>query len=136
MDNISTNKRSWNMSRIKSRNTGPERKVRSILHAFGYRFRLHSGKLPGSPDIVLPKYKTTIFVHGCFWHRHGGCKSAYIPKSRTEFWMNKFRENTQRDLRSQEALKHMGWNVFIIWECQTKNINNLAEIITQYFKSL
>lgn len=86
------------MSRIRSRNTNPEKQLRSLLHRAGYRFRINVKKLPGSPDIVLPKYRTAIFVHGCFWHRHAGCKYAYIPKSRIEFWDNKFQSTVERDL--------------------------------------
>ena len=93
VDNLTQEKRSWNMSRIKDKNTKPELVVRSILHRMGYRFRLHRKDLPGKPDIVLPKYKTVIFVHGCFWHRHKGCKYAYQPKSRVDFWQKKFKGN-------------------------------------------
>ncbi len=97
--------RSRNMSAIKSKNTKPEIKVRKVLHSMGYRFRLHSKDLPGSPDIVLPKYKTVIFVHGCFWHRHENCKYASTPKTRQEFWNKKFKTNIERDLEIQEKIK-------------------------------
>ena len=112
--------RSRNMSAIKSKNTKPEIKVRKILHSMGYRFRLHSKDLPGSPDIVLPKYKTVIFVHGCFWHRHENCKYATTPKTRQEFWNKKFKENINRDNLNQANLSLKGWKIIIIWECQLK----------------
>ena len=112
--------RSRNMSAIKSKNTKPEIKVRKLLHSMGYRFRLHRKNLPGSPDIVLPKYKTVIFVHGCFWHRHENCKYASTPKIRKEFWEKKFRENINRDNLNQANLALKGWKIIIIWECQLK----------------
>ena len=122
-------KRSRNMSAIKSKNTKPEIAVRKVLHSMGYRFRLHSKDLPGSPDIVLPKYKTVIFVHGCFWHRHENCKYASTPKTRQEFWEAKFRENINRDKLNQENLFSKGWKIIIVWECEIKdkyfNLNRL-----------
>ena len=121
--------RSRNMSAIKSKNTKPEIAVRKVLHSMGYRFRLHSKDLPGSPDIVLPKYKTVIFVHGCFWHRHENCKYASTPKTRQEFWEAKFRENINRDKLNQENLFSKGWKIIIVWECEIKdkdfNLNRL-----------
>ena len=113
--------RSRNMSAIKSKNTKPEIKVRKVLHSMGYRFRLHRKDLPGSPDIVLPKYKTVIFVHGCFWHRHENCKYASTPKTRQEFWEAKFRENINRDKLNQENLSSKGWKIIIVWECEIKD---------------
>ena len=113
--------RSRNMSAIKSKNTKPEIKVRKVLHSMGYRFRLHSKDLPGSPDIVLPKYKTVIFVHGCFWHRHENCKYASTPKTRQEFWNKKFNENINRDKINQENLSSKGWKIIIVWECEIKD---------------
>ena len=113
--------RSRNMSAIKSKNTKPEITVRKLLHSMGYRFRLHKKDLPGSPDIVLPKYKTVIFVHGCFWHRHQNCKYASNPKTRREFWEKKFKENIERDKKTQEKLKNLGWKTKIVWECEIKN---------------
>jgi len=113
--------RSRNMSAIKSKNTKPEIAVRKLLHSMGYRFRLHRKDLPGSPDIVLPKYKTVIFVHGCFWHRHENCKYASTPKTREEFWEAKFRENINRDKLNQENLSSKGWKIIIVWECEIKD---------------
>ena len=124
--------RSRNMSAIKSKNTKPEIKVRKVLHSMGYRFRLHSKDLPGSPDIVLPKYKTVIFVHGCFWHRHENCKYASTPKTRKEFWNKKFTENKKRDSEIQEKIKILDWRSVVIWECETKNIENLREKLIDF----
>jgi DNA mismatch endonuclease (patch repair protein) len=130
-DSISKEKRSWNMSRISGKNTKPEIIVRKYLHSLGFRFRIHQKDLPGKPDIVLPKYRTVVFVNGCFWHRHANCKYAYMPKSRTEFWNKKFNDTIDRDSRNTKALISLGWNVLIIWECEVKNENwqNLQSLI-------
>ena len=125
--------RSRNMSAIKSKNTKPELAVRKVLHSMGYRFRLHGKGLPGSPDIVLPKYKTVIFVHGCFWHRHENCKYATTPKTRQEFWNKKFTTNIERDLEIQEKIKNLNWRSVVIWECETKNKENLRDKIIDVF---
>jgi len=120
MDNISASRRSWNMAQVKGKDTTPERQVRSILHSLGFRFRLHRRDLPGTPDIVLPKWKTIIFVHGCFWHRHPGCKKASIPTSNAAFWTAKFRRNKLRDKANVKRLTNLGWRVIIIWECELR----------------
>ena len=134
MDTISKEHRSWNMSRIRSRDTKPEMIVRSLLHRMGFRFRVHVGGLPGKPDIVLPKYRSVVFVHGCYWHRHPGCEFAYTPKSRVEFWQQKFADNVQRDKEAIDELGREGWEVFIVWECETKDDDviqyRLSEIAT------
>ncbi len=127
MDTLTKEKRSWNMSRIRFKNTKPELVVRSTLHRMGYRFRLHVKKLLGNPDIVLPKHRTVIFVHGCFWHRHPGCKYAYMPKSRQEFWAEKFKENVVRHEKVTEELRGLGWKVLVVWECEISNIHKLHE---------
>jgi len=127
-----SDQRSRNMSAIKSKNTKPEIKVRKVLHSMGYRFRLHVKDLPGSPDIVLPKYKTVIFVHGCFWHRHKNCKYASTPKTRQEFWEAKFRENCNRDRLNQEDLFSKGWKIIIVWECEIKDKNSN---LNRFFKN-
>ena len=119
------------MSRIRSRDTKPEVVVRSLLHGMGYRFRLHRRDLPGRPDIVLPRYKTVVFVHGCFWHRHADCRYAYNPKSRIEFWEEKFKENVRRDQRQREELRNLDWRVVTIWECETRDREYLQEQIVQ-----
>lgn len=109
--------RSYNMSRIKSKNTKPEMLVRKFLHANGFRYKLHDKSLPGKPDIVLPKYKTVIFVHGCFWHGHKNCKYFVVPKTRTEWWLNKINGNIANDAKAAKALRKKGWKVIYIWEC-------------------
>lgn len=119
-DMLTSERRSWNMSRIRGRNTKPEIRVRSLLHRAGFRFRLHKKELPGRPDIVLTKYQTTIFVHGCFWHRHSGCKNATTPSTRAEFWKNKFSDNVRRDARTRTELEAAGWTVLTVWECELK----------------
>jgi len=124
--------RSKNMSAIKSKNTKPEIAVRKLLHSMGYRFRLHRKDLPGSPDIVLPKYKTVIFVHGCFWHRHENCKYASTPKTRKEFWENKFKLNLRRDSEVQEKIKSIGWQSVVIWECEINNKFVLKDILKKF----
>ena len=134
MDKISKEHRSWNMSRIRSKDTTPEKTVRSLLHKMGYRFRLHRKDLPGKPDIVLPKYKTVIFVHGCFWHRHENCKYASIPKTNTEFWLDKLNKNVERDKKNQAELKKLGWKVIVIWECEIINIGKLYSYIEELNK--
>ena len=118
MDTISKDRRRWNMQRIRSKNTSPELTVRSFLHRNGFRFKLHVKDLPGTPDIVLPKYKTIIEVRGCFWHRHPGCKYAYSPKTRVNFWKKKFQENVQRDRRNDLLLSNAGFRVLTVWECE------------------
>lgn len=117
------------MARIKGKNTRPEKRVRSLLHAMGYRFRLHRKDLPGTPDIVLPKYGAVVFVHGCFWHQHPGCKRASIPTSNEEFWQKKLAANKRRDARVEKELNDRGWKVIIIWECELKNPDSLCERI-------
>lgn len=135
MDQISKAHRSWNMSRIRCRDTNPERAVRSILHRLGYRFRLHASDLPGKPDIVLPKWNQVILVHGCFWHRHGQCKLAYTPKSRLAFWTKKFQQNVHRDIVNLRKLRRLGWHVRVIWECQTQKPGRLARKLDRLIQS-
>jgi len=125
MDRLDKNRRSWNMGRIKGRNTAPEIAVRSMLHRAGFRFRLHSKTLPGKPDIVLQSRGTVIFVHGCFWHRHTGCKQCYMPKSNMEFWETKFAGNVERDKKYTRALEKAGWKVIIVWECELQSQDKL-----------
>lgn len=121
MDSLTPEKRSWNMSRIRGKNTRPEMTVRSLLHGQGYRFRLADKKLPGKPDIVLPKYRAVVLVHGCFWHRHAGCKYAYTPKSRLDFWNRKFEENVARDKNNFSLLQENDWLPIVVWECEIKH---------------
>ncbi|MEN7551872.1 DNA mismatch endonuclease Vsr [Rapidithrix thailandica] len=112
--------RSYNMSRIKGKDTKPEMLVRKFLFSEGFRYRLHDKKLPGKPDLVFPKYKTVVFIHGCFWHGHEGCKYFVVPKTRTEWWVDKINKNKQRDLANIDLLFKEGWKVIIVWECELK----------------
>lgn len=117
--------RSRIMRAIAKKNTRPELAVRRTLHALGLRFRLHRSDLPGTPDVVLPRHKMAIQVHGCFWHQHPGCRHAKQPRSRPDYWLPKLARNTERDVQSKAALKAAGWRVLVIWECETKNLEKL-----------
>ena len=133
-DIYSKEKRSELMSKVRSKNTKPELIIRSRLQKLGFRFRLHRKDIPGCPDITLPKYKTVIFVHGCFWHQHPGCKKATIPINNYDFWQAKLNENSERDKRQISQLKNLGWKVIVIWECDIKKdlenvINYLVSVI-------
>lgn len=120
------------MSTIRGSNTQPERLVRSYLHGAGLRFRLHKRSLPGSPDIVLPRYRAVVFIHGCFWHRHPGCRLATTPATRPEFWQQKFQANVTRDQRTSNLLRSAGWRVFTIWGCEADN----SEVLDRLFLSI
>ena len=133
MDIYTTKQRSWNMSRIRSKDTVPELAVRSFLFKNGFRFRLHDCKLPGHPDIVLPKYKTVIEIRGCFWHRHPGCPQATMPSTNSNFWQEKFNKNIERDRKTEKQLKELGWNLIVIWECDLKKTGYL-EILPEKIK--
>lgn len=131
VDIVSETQRSYNMSRIRSKNTNPEIVVRSLLHRLGYRFTVNGPKnkhLPGRPDIILPKYNTVIFVHGCFWHGHAGCKDFRLPKSRTDWWRVKIEGNMRRDEHNMEALHRLGWKVVTIWSCELSNKKKLSKL--------
>ena len=135
-DVYSEEKRSIVMSKVKSKNSKPEIELRSILHCLGFRFSLHSDKLPGKPDILLSKYKTVVFVHGCFWHQHEGCGKATIPRQNHEFWKKKLYRNKERDREVQEKLLKLGWNVATVWECELRKgedavIQELTEFIRE-----
>lgn len=114
------------MRRVRGKDTTPEKVVRSLLHRLGFRFRLHRADLPGNPDIVLPKYGAVVFVHGCFWHRHVGCPRASTPASRQEYWLPKFRRTVERDKEKHQLLRNAGWNVIVVWECELRDIAQLA----------
>ena len=135
MDVHSKETRSFNMSRIKGKNTKPEILVRKYLFSQGLRYRLYSKNLPGRPDIVLQKYHTVIFIHGCFWHGHEGCRYFVVPKTRTEWWLNKINTNRENDRKNCELLKEMKWNVITVWECSLKKkkqestLNNILNMI-------
>ncbi|MHA6193867.1 very short patch repair endonuclease [Pseudomonas wadenswilerensis] len=128
---ITSDLRSKIMRSVSRKNTKPEIIVRSLLHSLGFRFRLHQKSLPGSPDIVLAKYKTAIFVHGCFWHRHPGCRYASTPKTRQEFWLPKFEANVTRDAKKEAQLIELGWRVLVIWECETRLLTQLEDRLKQ-----
>ncbi len=119
-DRLSKEKRSWNMSRIHGADTSIEVKVRKYLYHAGFRYRKNDKRFPGKPDIVLPRYKCVVFIHGCFWHNHSGCKGATIPKTRTEFWMQKLNRNVCNDSKHTQLLEDMGWRVLVVWECEIK----------------
>jgi len=127
--------RSYNMSRIRSKDTKPEMLVRRFLHKNGFRYRLHVKDMPGKPDIVLPKYKTVIFVHGCFWHGHQGCKYYVVPKTRTEWWLHKIGNNITHDANAERLLKAAGWNVIKVWECELKK-TSFEETLNNLLKTL
>jgi DNA mismatch endonuclease (patch repair protein) len=112
--------RSYNMSRIKGKDTKPEILVRRFLFSNGFRYRLHDKRLPGKPDLVLPKYKVVVFIHGCYWHGHNGCKYFVVPKTRTQWWLDKITGNQSRDSVHTAALRELGWRVIIVWECELK----------------
>jgi DNA mismatch endonuclease, patch repair protein len=124
-DIISTSSRSDLMGRVRQKNTDPELRVRKVAHAIGYRFRIHRKDLPGRPDLVFPKYRTAILIHGCFWHRHAGCRRCTSPKSNSVFWSAKFVANINRDRRNISDLKKLGWKVAVIWECEAFNAREI-----------
>jgi len=134
MDVFSPAKRSAVMSRIRGKNTKPEMVVRKLAHALGYRFRLHRRDLPGVPDLVFPRLKKVVFVHGCFWHQHSGCRYAYRPKSHVEFWQKKFLTNVTRDRVARADLTKLGWQVNVIWECQTLDLRRLERRLTAFLE--
>ncbi|NPT36263.1 very short patch repair endonuclease [Paraburkholderia xenovorans] len=131
-DTLTPAQRSKRMSLIRGKNTGPELAVRKLVYAAGYRYRLHSIKLPGRPDLVFHGRRKVIFVHGCFWHRHEGCRLARLPKSRLEFWGEKLEGNKRRDMRNQEALVEIGWSVLVVWECELADEKALIERIRAF----
>ncbi|RVA06534.1 very short patch repair endonuclease [Mesorhizobium sp. M7A.F.Ca.US.001.02.1.1] len=135
MDIVTPAVRSAMMGRIKGKDTKPEMAVRKLAHAMGYRFRLHRRDLPGKPDLVFPSRNTVIFVHGCFWHRHEGCKCCYSPKSNVEFWQGKFNHNIARDERVLGELQDLGWKVAVVWECEVDDLPGLKSKLQAYLES-
>ncbi|MDI7267573.1 MAG: very short patch repair endonuclease [Myxococcota bacterium] len=131
-DVFSRPKRSWIMSRVRGQNTQPELIVRSSLHRRGHRFRLHVRELPGCPDIVLPRHRSVVFVHGCFWHGHKGCRLAALPTTRRLFWRTKFSGNARRDTLVVRRLRRLGWRVLIVWQCQTHDGERLAGRLSRF----
>jgi DNA mismatch endonuclease (patch repair protein) len=134
MDTLTPAERSERMSRVKGKGSVAERRVRSLAHAMGYRFRLHGAKLPGKPDLVFASRRKAIFVHGCFWHRHPDetCRLARLPKSRRDFWIPKLEGNRTRDLRNEAALTAMGWTALTIWECELRNEASIRDRIRAF----
>lgn len=134
MDRISKTRRSWNMSRIRGANTGPERAVWEILRSLGFQPQLNRRDLPGVPDLVLPARRIALFVHGCFWHRHTNCRFSYSPKTNTSFWNTKFRANIARDRLVRRQLSRLGWRTLVVWECELRVIDQLKARIRQGIK--
>ena len=133
-DNLTAEQRKKNMTAIKSRHTKPEIIVRSIIHRLGFRFRLHDAKLPGKPDIVLPRHKKIILVHGCFWHIHDCKRGNVTPKTNVEYWQNKRLRNVERDKQNLEFYKNAGWKVLVVWECQTKDFLTIEKTLVTFLK--
>jgi DNA mismatch endonuclease, patch repair protein len=130
-DSLSIARRSWLMSRVSAKNTKPEMVVRRAAHALGYRFRLHRTDLPGCPDLVFPKLRRLIFVHGCYWHRHQ-CRKATMPSSNVDFWQKKFAKNLARDKRVLADMHDLGWDAMVVWECETKDSGSLCDRLTAF----
>lgn len=119
------------MQKVRQRDTKPEMVVRRAAHKLGYRFRLHRRDLPGSPDLVFHRHRAVLFVHGCFWHRHPDCRHASFPKANAEFWLEKFRRNVERDVRKEGELRQSGWRVFVVWECETRDLTGLRQRLSE-----
>jgi len=131
-DVFTPEKRRSIMATVHGRNTSPEKRVRSMLHKLGYRFRLHATSLPGRPDIVLPRYRKVVFVHGCFWHQHPGCSRASTPTTNREFWLAKLQGNVARDLLVQQQLKEVGWQFMVVWECELRRPQDVEDRLRQF----
>lgn len=132
-DRVSPERRTEIMRAVRSKNTLPEIIVRRAAYRLGLRFRLYAKELPGKPDLVFPKWRTVIFVNGCFWHRHPGCSKASTPKTNVEFWQKKFADNLRRDEANHKRLEELGWRVVVLWQCQVRTIENTVELLSQYF---
>ncbi|WP_321881423.1 very short patch repair endonuclease [Burkholderia cepacia] len=128
VDFLSRKERSERMARIRGKDTFPELTLRKILHRMGLRYRLYNKKLPGKPDMSFPKFRSIIFVHGCFWHHHEGCRIATLPKSNTQFWIEKFEKNVARDAHVKIELEKLGWKVFVVWECELSSVKRALEV--------
>ncbi len=125
---------SFRMKRVKQRDTAPELIVRKLLFSKGYRYRIHRDDLPGSPDVVFPGRRKVIFVHGCFWHGHENCKRASLPKTRTEYWASRVAKNHERDVRSISILEELGWSTYVVWECETSNVDSLERRLSRFLE--
>jgi DNA mismatch endonuclease (patch repair protein) len=135
LDRLDSKRRSENMRHIGPKDTTPEMCVRRLVHALGFRYRLHGPDLPGKPDLVFPSRKKVIFVNGCFWHRHPGCPYAYTPKSRVEFWTTKLDGNHKRDLRNLEILEEQGWKALTVWECETRDVERVNRVLRRFLRT-
>ena len=133
-DTLSPNERSKRMSLIRGKGSSPELKLRRLVHGMGFRYRLHVKDLPGKPDLVFTSRRAVIFMHGCFWDRHPGCKLARMPKSKLDFWRPKLEGNRERDLRNQEILEKLGWHVLVVWECEMKNIEKVSIKVREFLQ--
>ncbi len=133
MDSLTPERRSWNMSKIRSKDTKIEIMVRRFLFANGFRFRKNDKRYPGKPDVLLPKYKTAIFVNGCFWHMHDGCKQGRLPKTNIEFWREKLERNVRNDNSNIKQLRNMGWHTITLWECELKKdfVNTMEKVVEE-----
>jgi DNA mismatch endonuclease, patch repair protein len=134
VDTLSPHERSQRMGLVRGKNTKPELLVRRLVHRLGFRYRLHVSKLPGNPDLVFPRRRSVIFVHGCFWHRHRGCPLCRLPKSRLDFWKPKLEGNRKRDSRNQRELRNEGWRFLVVWECQLGNEAKLTNTIVKFLE--
>lgn len=134
MDTMTPEERSERMGRVRNKDTKPEMLVRRLVHGLGYRYRLHGKGVPGRPDIVIRTRKKAIFVHGCYWHRHGGCALCRLPKTKLEFWKPKLEANRDRDRDNQRRLNEMGWTFLVIWECELKDPERLATLVTEFLE--
>lgn len=134
-DVFSNEKRSWIMSRVRGKDTSPELRVRSLAHRLGYRFRLHRKDLVGKPNLVFSTRKKVIFVHGCFWHGHDCARGKRTPKTNSKYWIEKIRKNIERDIKNQAELTSLGWNVLVVWECETKDLDELVRKISKYLSN-
>lgn len=135
MDTVSRQKRSWIMSRVRGKDTQPERQVRKFVHALGLRYRLHSANLPGKPDLVFPRWRKAIFVHGCFWHGHEGCNRWRLPKANRSYWRAKIARNRQRDAGHLLFLRRLGWKTLVVWECELAKPMTAGRIIMRFFNA-
>lgn len=135
VDRLSSERRSWLMSRVRSKNTSPEMTVRRIVFGMGYRYRLHDKRLPGSPDMVFAGRRKVIFVNGCFWHGHNGCRYGRLPKSRQEFWESKIEKNRCRDKENVAKLNDSGWNTLVVWQCELKNTDLLVRKLYEFLEN-
>jgi len=135
VDHVDRKKRSLIMAAVHSEDTGPEMAIRRIVHSLGFRYRLHVRALPGKPDLVFPARRKIVFVHGCFWHRHGKCRYASLPKTRKAFWLAKFAANVERDRCAKRDLKKMGWAVLTVWQCELKKLEKLTGRLNEFLSN-